>query len=174
VYISPVELRIASTWNGEPASREEEVSVRMWLEGMDLRVEVEACYWGDPWPTRPPGRVDRLWEHEVVELFLLGDDQRYIEIEMGPHGHYLVLRLEGRRQVEARALLMEYQARIVRGRWSASAHLPQSVLPANVRRGNAYAMHGVGVERRYLAAFPVPGSAPDFHRLDCFGIVELG
>lgn len=35
------------------------------------------------------------------------------------------------------------------------------------------AVYGLGEGRRYLAAFPVPGSAPDFHRLEYFGVLEL-
>jgi len=168
-----MELEIANCWDGEPAP-DERVTVRVRLDDSDLRVEVDARYWGDPRPTQPPGRVDRLWEHEVVEVFLLGDDERYLEIEMGPHGHYLVLQLNGRRQVERQALLMEYEAHISEGCWHGQARLPRELMPPNVRRGNAYAMHGVGDARRYLAAFPAPGPQPDFHRLDCFGIIELG
>jgi hypothetical protein len=35
-------------------------------------------------------------------------------------------------------------------------------------RLNAFAMHGLGLRRRYLAMEPVPGEAPDFHRLEHF------
>ena len=31
-----------------------------------------------------------LWDYEVVELFLLNSDtEEYLELEFGPHGHYL-------------------------------------------------------------------------------------
>ncbi len=35
-------------------------------------------------------------------------------------------------------------------------------------RANLYAIHGVGTARRHLAMTPVPGEAPDFHRLEYF------
>jgi hypothetical protein len=45
-------------------------------------------------------------------------------------------------------------------------------VPEGPWRFNAYAIHGVGAARRYLAHFPVPGPRPDFHRLECFGALE--
>jgi hypothetical protein len=35
-----------------------------------------------------------LCNHDVVELFLLGKDERYLQPEIGPYGHYLVLQLK--------------------------------------------------------------------------------
>jgi len=35
----------------------------------------------------------------VVEAFFLGTDDRYLEVEVGPHGHYLVLQLHGSRNL---------------------------------------------------------------------------
>ncbi|MGD8859023.1 MAG: hypothetical protein PVI30_03370 [Myxococcales bacterium] len=58
------------------------------------------------------------------------------------------------------------------GCWSARAELPRAQLPHPVTRANAYAIHGAGRERRHLAAHPVPGEAPDFHRLACFPPVD--
>jgi len=46
--------------------------------------------------------------------------------------------------------------------------LEQTVVDRVATLGNAYAIHGQGSERRYLAAHAVRGAAPDFHRLECF------
>jgi len=46
-------------------------------------------------------------------------------------------------------------------------------IPSSPRTPNAFAIHGIGDERRFLAWVPVPGSAPDFHRLHHFPHVEL-
>lgn len=35
-----------------------------------------------PAPSSPPGATDELWEYEVVELFLMGSEQRYLEVEV--------------------------------------------------------------------------------------------
>ncbi len=135
----------------------------------DLVLGVDAPFHGDPPPVEPPGFTDALWTYEVVELFLLGHASHYVEIEMGPHGHYLVLQLEGVRHITRAHLPMTYTT-VHRGRrWYGHAQLPLACLPAGVERANAYAIHGTGDQRRYLAAFAVPGDKPDFHRLVPFG-----
>ena len=45
----------------------------------------------------------------------------------------------------------------------------QNFLPEGLDRFNTYRIHGAGLARQYLAAFPVPGEKPDFHRLEFFG-----
>ena len=59
------------------------------------------------------------------------------------------------------------------GRWTADARLPASWLPPRPWRANAYAIHGSGTQRRYLACHPVPGDTPDFHRLHLFPPLDL-
>jgi hypothetical protein len=103
----------------------------------------------------------------VVELFLAGPGDRYLEIELGPGGHHLVLLLGGVRKVVQEQLPLDFHVQHANGRWSGRAWLPAGWLPEGPWRTNAYAIHGLGAERRYLAAFPVPGEAPDFHRLEC-------
>ncbi len=46
--------------------------------------------------------------------------------------------------------------------------MPRSWLPPGPHRVNAYAIHGVGAARRYLAWAPSEGEGPDFHRLEAF------
>jgi len=162
-------LRVAHTWSGEAVPASERAEVRARVEGAWLVIEVDAPFHGDPPPTAPPGPTGRLWEHEVVELFLLGADERYLEVELGPHGHHLVLRLHGRRRVEAQGLAIEFVARRRGARWSGRARVPAEWLPPGLARCNAYAIHGRGADRRHLAAFPVRGPEPDFHRLEDFG-----
>lgn len=108
-----------------------------------------------------------------MELFILGSEERYLEVELGPHGHYLVLALAGRRNVVKSGLQLDYEASLEDARWRGRARIPWAFLPPAPSRCNAYHIHGVGSARRYLAAFPVPGERPDFHRLDCFAPFEL-
>ena len=168
-----MKLEVTQTWDGVPLEEDAHACVKFRLTEDALTIEVEAPFFGDPAPKHPAGRVDQLWEHEVVELFLLGDGERYLEVEMGPLGHYLVLQLCGTRRVERQALLMEYHATIEGDRWRGTARLPKSFLPDNPTHGNAYAVHGRDSERQYLAAFPCPGNLPAFHRLQGFGPVHL-
>lgn len=134
----------------------------------EVRLRIEAAFHDDPAPSEPPGRRDALWEFEVVELFLLGENDEYLEIELGPHGHWLGLRLTGRRRVVDDRIPIELSVARSGDRWTAEARLPGRCLPPGLHAANAYAIHGQGASRRYLASRPVPGDRPDFHRLEHF------
>jgi hypothetical protein len=161
-------LVVCHTWDGAPLPTPAAVvSVTS-----DLVVHVSAPFHGDPPPPGPPGPTWRLWEHEVVELFLLGDDAQYLEVELGPHGHHLVLQLHGVRQITAQELPLRYHTTIRDGRWTGQAQLQPSWLPAGPLRANAYAIHGAPGQRSYAAWSPVPGPEPDFHRLQHFRPIQ--
>ncbi len=162
-------VSIERSWDGQPVPETERVHIEARRTARKLRIEIDAPLHGDPAPRALPGCTDKLWEHEVVELFLLGDDAAYLEIELGPHGHHLALSLRGRRNVIEHGLPVTYSVTHGSSRWRGTAELDEIWLPPNPRRFNAYAIHGVGRERRHLAKFPVPGAEPDFHRLECFG-----
>ena len=116
----------------------------------------------------PVGRLTLIGVSILASVFLLGEGQRYLELEFGPHGHHLALRLRGSRNLEESGLPLEYEARQQGDRWTGHARVPLAHLPPGLRAANAYAIHGRGPGRRYLAADPVPGAVPDFHRLGCF------
>jgi len=162
-------LRIASLWDGTPVGADEVVVVRLTDAGERVRIDVDAPYHGDPRPPGPKGATDGLWEYEVVEVFLAGPPDAdgkvpYTEIEVGPHGHHLVLRLHGVRQPTERKLPLSFEAVIDGARWTGTAWIERALLPAGPRRANAYAIHGTGAGRRYLAWTVVPGPQPDFHQ----------
>lgn len=160
---------VTCDWQGAPAPPGEHASVTLIADGPNVIVEVDAPWFGDPPPPPPAGPRDGLWDYEVVELMLLGDDDRYLELELGPHGHHLALLLHGRRRAVARALPLLVDTVIDGARWRARATLPSRWLPWGLRAANAYAMHGVASGRRHLAWRAVPGAEPDFHRLEHFG-----
>ncbi len=170
---APLAGVVAASWDGRPAPRHEHVRVRVGWSEAGARVEIDAPYHGDPAPlaSADAGPTWGLWDHEVAEVFLLGPDQRYTEIELGPHGHWLVLELAGVRQVTQRVSGLAAQCAIHGDRWTGLLEVPWHHLPTRLERWNAYAIHGVGSARRYLALSPVPGEAPDFHRLECFAPV---
>lgn len=164
-------LTIAHTWNGAPLDPAEQVNLTLETVGAGLRVVVEAPYHQDPAPPGPAGPCPGLWNYEVVELFVVGEDStgpRYTEFELSPHGHHLVLCLAGVRQIVEQGLPLSYTASIAASRWHGEMWLPHLLLPPSPHRLNAFAMHGLGPSRRYLAMAPVPGEAPDFHRLQYF------
>jgi hypothetical protein len=167
-FLKQATLTVDRLWDGAPARSDEAARVDLRLDATILEVSVAAPLHGDPAPPGSPGSRDRLWEYEVVELFLLGHEDRYLEIELGPHGHHLVLQLQGARNLQRSGLPITYDVELRDGHWHGRAVLPASLVPKGLHAANAYAIHGEGPERRYLAAWPVPGEAPDFHRLEDF------
>ncbi|MCO4771415.1 MAG: hypothetical protein KDA24_15375 [Deltaproteobacteria bacterium] len=170
-----VRLPIEMLWDGTPAPASEHASVTVIrVPDGSLVLQIDAPWHEDAPPEGEPGPTWALWEHEVVELFLLGEDEQYTEIEVGPHGHHLVLTLRGRRKVVDTLLPLDVSVSRAGGRWTATARVPKGLVPPGALRGNAYAIHGVGNARRYLAWTPVPGEEPDFHRLEYFAPLALG
>jgi len=163
---SPTELVIRHLWDGSPVS--DGPVVRFDFGSGELVVDVDAPFHADPPPTGPAGPRPGLWEHEVVELFLLGDEQRYFELELGPHGHHLALCLAGVRNVRRMGMPLAFSARIAGARWSGRARVPLEWLPSGLSRVNAYAIDGLGPQRRYWAWQPGGHATPDFHRLELF------
>ena len=176
-------LRIAHTWDGHPLTAEEIVVMRARATATHLLLEVDAPSHGDPPPAGPPGPTDGLWNFEVGEFFVVEAASvepglppaaaRYTEIELGPHGHHLVLRLEGVRRAVEKELAIDYTATVDGDRWRGAARIDRRLLPIGPYRVNAFAIHGAGAWRRFLAATPTsgasrPGAAPDFHRPWCF------
>jgi len=161
-------LIIDHTWDGRPALPGEAVTLDLALGEDGLSIVVDAPLHDDPAPEQPPGPTWALWEHEVVELFVLGEGERYTEVELGPWGHHLVLRLEGRRNPVDKLLPIDVTVERSGGRWRASTILPRRLLPPGVLRCNATAAHGPPEARRYLSWQALPGDRPDFHRLGCF------
>jgi hypothetical protein len=155
-------------WDGATARPEEVAHVRLTREKNGLQVVVDAPLYNDPAPPGAVGRCPGLWNFEVVELFIVGEDDRYLEMEFGPRGHYLVLQFAGRRQMITDEIELDYRVRVAGDRWHATADVPQALVPDPALRWNAFAIHGRGSDRRYLAAHPVPGDRPDFHRIEAY------
>lgn len=169
-------LSIAHDWRGRALPEAERAELRLARVDELLRIEVDAPYFGDPPPTAAVGPTDRLWEYEVVELFIADAGEHYLEVELSPHGHYLVLELRGVRHVVRSLLAIEYRVTIDHAarRFRGVAEVPASYLPDRAVRVNAYAIHGQGGARTYCAHSPPGGQVPDFHRLESFVPLTLG
>jgi hypothetical protein len=178
-----VDLEIKTTWDNQSITDHEKVRLKLTRASpSSVRLDIDAPFYNDPAPQAAVGSLMHLWDYEVVELFLLGNDNRYLEVEFGPHGHYIVLLLDGFRNVIKHSLPLE-PVRLGRTgdcehsrRWTASAVIPDEYFPQNVTKLNAYAIHGVDAARKYLALSPVPTGKfeqPEFHRLDYFKPTDL-
>lgn len=170
-------LRVDRTWSGEPLAPERQAELRLEAAGDHLLLIVDAPFHGDPPPPGPPGPTPELWEHEVVELFVAGegsaDQVEYLEVELAPHGHQLVLRLMGVRRVVESGLEVVFRAAIDGDRWRGEALLPRTWLPPPPHRAAAFALHGTGGRRRYLSSVPLPGGGPDFHQPHRFPRLDI-
>jgi hypothetical protein len=174
-----LKLPIAHDYRGRALPEAERAELRLTCSADVLRIEVDAPYFGDPPPSAAVGPTDRLWEHEVVELFIADAGEHYLEVELSPHGHHLVLELCGVRRVVRSQLAIEYRVAIDHAarRFRGVAEVPVSYLPDRAVRVNAYAIHGQGGARTYCAHSPASGHSgqvPDFHRLECFVPLALG
>lgn len=167
-------LQIRRRWDGTPAPHAEHASVALTLTDESLLVTVDAPFEGDPAPEHPRGATPGLWEHEVVELFVQGPDGRYTEIELGPHGHHLVLRLTGVRVVADQGHAVVWQPEVDGTRFSGTARVPRTLLPPLPWRGNATAIRGTGERRRHDSAVFLPGTQPDFHQPSVWLPLDVG
>ncbi len=158
------ELKIEHTWDGELVGQDEAVAVLIERAETELTLRIDAPFHEDPLPAS-----DDLWNYEVAEVMLVGADDTYLEVELSPHGRYLVLFLKEERTVVHRGVRMLCRAAVEGGRWRAVAFIPIGWVPIGVDRLNAFAIHGTGQRRRHLAWKPTGGQRPDFHRLSAFG-----
>ncbi len=182
---------------GQEFSGEDSPKVTLEYHGGDkIHLSLSAPWLQNPSPSSPSGRLWGLWEHEVVEVFISGPEESYLELEFGPFGHYLALGFRGRRQLVtedyqinalsfwrdrkgARSPQGE-QERPNRGQrlfWGAHCELNLSTLPPPYRAQpsgwgvNAFwCFDSIKTEsaRFYCCASPLPGSSPNFHQPQYF------
>ena len=162
-----------------------------WVETDDGSTALEWSFVSPFYHNRPPpprddsdstgGGYDGLWNYEVCELFILGAEEEYTEIEVGPHGHYLILKLKGSRNVVETLLPLSPNALSIEkhaSTWHARVVIPREYLPSPIiddsksneqfYKMNAYAIHDNAKQRRYLAATPLQTREPDFHAIHAF------
>ncbi|XP_063075678.1 UPF0462 protein C4orf33 homolog isoform X2 [Engraulis encrasicolus] len=170
-----MEYSIYHTWDSLPVNHDP-VKIRFSPGEGGLRMQVEAPFFNDPTaPPGPPGPFPGLWDFEVVESFFLNSlNEKYLEVEVCPHGQHLILLLSGKHNAFAQQLPLEFNATISGDKWTGEALLPWRYFPPGVDKMNSYAIHGSGASRVYEALYPVPredlvpGQGPDFHRLEYF------
>ena len=121
----------------------------------------------DPTPARVPdapegSRVVDLWHYDVVECFLVGRGGRYLEVELGAGGHFLVLSFSAVRERcdehEDLTLVPDHQ-RDPRA-WRTALTLPWHCVPEGLCGINAFAL----ARGEHLAFHSLPGQEPDFHQ----------
>ena len=165
-------FRISKTWDGLEVADEDWLYVDVKFSANEISILIDAPLHNDPKPPNDPGPTHGLWNYEVVEIFLVGDDGQYLELEFGPHGHYLMLWLAEPRKVVERKLSCRYAVSQSGARWRGEVYVPRAHAPIHIQRYNAFAISGSGNSRRYLAWHPMPGEKPDFHQPKCFPLAK--
>jgi hypothetical protein len=178
-----MELRLDRQWNGSAAPGGLGGLVTVQSQGARFCWSWELALAASPSvPAAPVGLVDGLWEHDVVELFLVdsrGPDDHYLELEVGPSGHWLGLELRGVRQ---RVRLLEdarprIDTKVSDGLWRGRLELDLSYVREIVGitpwRGLAAAVLGTEIanDRAFLTSSVLPSERPDFHQPRAFGVI---
>lgn len=141
------------------------------IDALESGVRITATLPHQPTPRIPQApaleRVANLWEYDVVECFLVGEE-KYLEVELGAGGHFLVLDFTAPRvrSEEYADFLpdMEFDPAAGDGRWRASVVIPWRMVPKGLKAMNAFVIVG----ENYLCYSPLPGPKPDFHQPDRF------
>uniref|UniRef100_A0AC34RFI5 Uncharacterized protein n=1 Tax=Panagrolaimus sp. JU765 TaxID=591449 RepID=A0AC34RFI5_9BILA len=176
---------INQTWDGKPVDHDP-IKIKMhWhferVKGAPHKrvivVEFTAPLFDDPEPDFPPGPTPGLWNYEVVELFFANNEGHYLEVEVGPHGHWLLLFHKGYRDCfnSGEDVDIEVENNFDMNTWHCRFEIPLAFFPAKVTKFNAYAIHGVNSERQYEALHPVTDGGlkePDFHKLEYFKKID--
>lgn len=153
-------------WNGADCpdvSYHAEVWISQSTKGLTIRVMAPELP-NARIPSAPHDtRVDGLWEYDVVEVFLVGEDGKYLEVELGAGGHWLVLGFEGVRNKvnDFTSFAPDHRhSSAVLGTWQSIITIPWDMIPSPLRALNAFVIAG----GQFLALNAVPGAEPDFHQ----------
>ncbi len=124
-------------------------------------------------PNAPSGkRFDGLWDYDVLEIFFVGEDGKYIEVELGTAGHYLVLGFDGvrRRANDFYDHVFEHTFyREKDGSTINTIFIPNDILPPLITRVNAFII----ANQEFLAHAPLPGAKADFHQPDAYPMMSV-
>ncbi len=157
-------LVVDRTWEGVPLPPALRSSLHLAEEPDGLVLSWVAPDGDTPAPASAPGPTEGLWVHEVVELFLAGSGPAYLEVEVGPHGHHLVIRLtDVRVRGEALLPLDVAVARLPGRAWAGQAHLPRVWVPSGPLRAAAFRV-APGHTPPHLASQKLPGDGANFHQ----------
>lgn len=197
-----VNIGINKKWDGSPAADSTPPYALYFSLSPatgDLIIKIDAPFFNDPPPPVEPCRYDELSDFEVVEVFISGMPNTqtrsfnpYIEIEIGPHGHYFILFFlnEADWETSDNSIMLDMPPTVIidrdKGRWTSEVAIPSYLLPEPVCEEdmscnwmcNTFAIHGDAMaatesSREYLAHSPVVGMEPNFHQLSSFVPLKL-
>lgn len=124
------------------------------------------------------GRRDKLWERDVVEVFLQpagADARRYKEFEVSPNGFWIDLDIAPGEKHDLKSGLRRRVSVDEKSKtWRAELALPMKSLtarfdPAAAWCVNFFRVEGAGEPRFYSAWRPTETPVPNFHVPEAFG-----
>lgn len=182
LFSDPFHFDIRTFWDGKPCEDRSlwgTIDLQGTPEG--LRVTATLPHQLSPSiPEAPQGsRVANLWEYDVVECFLVGAE-KYLEVELGAGGHFLVLDFTAPRvrdqEYESFAPVIDFESDSIsppcvgemaesqrgssQGRWRSSVTIPWNMIPKGLHAANAFVI----ARDHFLCASPLPGPQADFHQ----------
>jgi Ser/Thr protein kinase RdoA (MazF antagonist) len=172
-------LKIDRYWNGAACPDKQlhgAVTLSSTPEG--LRITATLPHQASPnVPAQPAGtRVGDLWQYDVVECFIVGS-RKYLEVELGAGGHFLVLDFCKRaprvrdHEYERFRPTLEWLPSVPEdaGRWQSSVVIPWEMVPKRPNAVNAFII----ARDQFLAYYPTEGPTPDFHQPLAFPKMSL-
>ncbi|MGE0324238.1 MAG: hypothetical protein AB7K71_14450 [Polyangiaceae bacterium] len=160
-------LSVTRAWDGAPLALANHVEFTLEHSG-DLSLTVDAPLWTEPALDCPPGRVPELWRYSVAELFIWGGEDRYLELELAPNGHWWLLELSTWRSRCREDLDLDVSFQRGVDRWQATAVIRAALLPPRPWRLSACAIWGEASDRSHAMSHPTLGAMPDFHQPSAF------
>lgn len=167
-------LPIERYWDGAPCPHAHlHGRVELAAAGEGLEIAASLPHQPEPRiPDAPPGtRVADLWYYDVVECFLAGAGGRYLEVELGAGGHFLVLSFSAprmRSDSHPDLVLPVDFASDAKG-WRSRVVIAWALVPPGLEALNAYVIAGGA----HLAYGSLPGPAPEYHQPACFPRARL-
>lgn len=168
---------ISLDWFGKPARQR--AGFRLWLDDdvLGFRFVAEKTAQCDT-ALRLGDFVEGLWEQDVAELFLMGPDGRYQELNLSPCGAWWCALFSDYRQRENafQAPSVRTRAGSETGRWWAELCLNVRDIPVLGEGGwQTTRLHIASIlspdDPEYLCSGHHTGGEPDFHRADNFQAV---
>src|SRR5262249_35216834 len=161
-------------WQGENSDPERETEVRLLWSPETLFLSFRSRYrtltvFAE---ADPPGRRDRLWDRDVVEVFLQPDPPypgHYFEFEVSPNGCWIDLDIEHGERTDPRSGMrcrahIDENSRI----WTAELAIPLCSLTlhfdaSSIWRVNFFRAEGPSEPRFYSSWRPTGTPQPNFH-----------
>lgn len=179
-------VAIDTDWRGAP-SGPETVARLVWSEDaifFSFDCAYEDLVVDDAAPTDTEHR--ELYRFDAVEVFLDPDPatpSTYVELEVGPRGHFLDIDVDRDRRPRgdvawSSGMTVSTTVDAATRRYRIETRVPAAALgrprlaPAELRIG-LYRLAGRGDARRYLARFPTGTARPSFHVPERFGHLLL-